>query len=220
MEWFAHFMLPLGLGLFGFIEPCSIGGHIAFLGALSDQPKSRQLASLAVFTAARTIVFGVIGIAVSFIGLLFVGGQKTFWILFGVAYIALGVLYLSGKSQLFMRILALPSRSSSQRSAIVFGLILGVNIPACAAPLLFAVAGSAAGANSLLLGFTTLAVFGFALSAPLFAVAFTPKVSNVIPLLGSTSRRLHLAIGGILVLVGVWSVWFGLFVNPADWQLQ
>lgn len=220
MEWFAHFVVPLGLGLLGFIEPCSIGGHVAFLSSLSNQTKSRRLMSLALFTAARTIAFGAIGAAVALIGLLFVSGQKAFWLLFGLAYAALGVAYLTGKAKYLMRGITLPAPGHEQRSSLVLGLILGVNIPACAAPLLFAVAGGAIGAGTFLLGFTTLAVFGLALSAPLFVVALTPGISNVVLAMGSPSRRTHLIIGGILVVVGTWSMWFGLFVDPADWQLQ
>lgn len=220
MEWFAHFLVPIGLGLLGFIEPCTIGGHVAFLSSLAGQPKAHRLMSLAVFTATRTIAFGAIGIVVSLIGLLFVGGQQAFWLVFGLAYTALGALYIAGKAKYFMRGIVLPAAGEAQRSAVILGLILGVNIPACAAPLLFAVAGSAVGARTFLLGFMTLALFGLALSAPLFVVAMAPKISNVVQALGSSSRRTHQIIGSILVLVGVWSMWFGLYVDPADWQLQ
>lgn len=217
MELIAHVLLPLGLGLLGFVEPCSVGGHIAFLGSLAGQSAGRRLASLAAFTAARTVVAGAIGVLVSLIGVLFVVGQKTFWFAFGVAYVALGALYLAGKAKLLMRGIVAPAHAGARRSALLLGLVLGVNIPACAAPLLFAVAGGAAGAGSALLGFTTLALFGLALSAPLFVVALVPGVSNLVRGLGSSSRTVHRVTGVVLVLVGLWSVWFGLFVDPADW---
>jgi len=219
VEWFAHLLVPLGLGLLGFIEPCTVGGHIAFLSSLADQTKARKLASLAVFTVARTIIFGAIGSVVSLVGLLFVSGQKTFWFVFGLAYIALGAVYLAGRAK-HLRGIDVSTDHHSKRSALVLGLILGLNVPACAAPLLFAVAGSAVGAGTISRGFATMALFGLALSAPLFVVALAPKISNVIRALGSHSRRTHWIIGSILVLVGVWSLWFGLFVDPADWQLQ
>jgi cytochrome c-type biogenesis protein len=220
VEWFAHFLVPLALGLLGFIEPCSIGGHLAFLSSLAGQSTTRRLTSLAVFTAARTTIFGALGIVVSLVGLLFVDGQKIFWFLFGLAYIVLGAVYLAGKAVHLMRGIGFAADSSSRSNSLVLGLILGLNVPACAAPLLFAVAGSAVGASTFLLGFTTLAVFGLALSAPLFVVALAPGISNVVLALGAHSRRTQLTIGGVLVLVGVWAALFGLFVDPADWQLQ
>ena len=220
-EWSlaAHIFLPIGLGLLGFVEPCAIGSHMVVLGTLKEQSRTGRLASLLAFLATRTIVFGLVGIVVALVGQHFVTGQKAFWLIFGLAYVALGCLYLIGKAGLVMRRIGLRWQSpNGQRNAVVLGVLFGVNVPACAAPLLFAVAGSAAGAGVYAMGFTTMALFGLALSAPLLLISAVPKLARALEAVGSASQWLHRVIGSILIAVGVWSVWFALFVDPADWR--
>ena len=155
-----------------------------------------------------------------FIGQHFVTGQKIFWLLFGLAYVALGFLYLIGKAGLVMHQVGFKRPPhASHHSSVLLGVLFGINVPARAAPLLFAVAGSAAGAGAFSAGFITMAVFGTALSAPLFLIIAIPKLGTVLETVDGAARWVHRLIGTILVAVGVWSMWFGLFVNPADWQL-
>ena len=160
---------------------------------------------------------GVIGLAVAAVGLAFAVAQKGFWLLFGVAYLVLGALYVAGKADILMRRIGLHRPGdTSWKSSLGLGFALGVNVPACAAPLLFAVAGLAAGSQTYAVGFFTMGLFGIALSV----MAFVPTIARAIESLGTLSRRLHIVLGALFIAVGLWSVWFGLFVNPADWQLQ
>jgi len=221
-EWSlaAHIFLPIGLGLLGFVEPCAVGGHMVVLGTLNEQSRTSRLTSLLVFMVTRTMAYGVVGIVVVLIGQYFVAGQKAFWLIFGLAYAALGFLYIFGKVGLLMRRIGLHRPSPrGQRNAVLLGVLFGANVPACAAPLLFAVAGSAAGAGDYAAGFITMALFGLALSAPLLLIVAVPRFVRVLEAVGGASQWLHRFIGVILIAVGVWSVWFGLFVDPADWQL-
>lgn len=217
-EWSlaTHFLLPLGLGLFGFIEPCAIGSHLLLLGTLREQSRSARNVSLLIFIATRTFAMGVVGLIVAVIGQLFVDAQKAFWIVFGVVYLALGVIYLLGKADVIMkRITPRLTPDLQNRNAIVLGIVFGVNIPACAAPLILAVAAAASRSDAVTAGFLTMALFGLALSAPLLLlVAFPSLNERFSQLLQSGSRRLRLCIGTVLIIVGLWSMWFGLFVDP------
>src|SRR5204863_9591152 len=71
------------------------------------------------------------------------------------------------------------SRLGDRRGSAALGVLFGLNIPACAAPLVVAMLGAAAVEGSagapLASGFITLGLFGLALSLPLiFAVLFEP----------------------------------------------
>ena len=218
IEWSlaTHFLLPIGLGLFGFIEPCAIGSHLLLLGTLRDQSRPARNLSLLIFIATRTFAMGVVGLIVAFIGQLFVDAQKAFWILFGVVYLAMGFAYLLGKTDLIMkRITPRLSPDLHNRNAIVLGIVFGLNIPACAAPLILAVAAAASSSDAVTAGFITMALFGLALSAPLLLLVAIPSLNERLSrLLHSGSRRLRLSIGAVLIIVGLWSMWFGLFVDP------
>jgi cytochrome c-type biogenesis protein len=128
------------------------------------------------------------------------------------------MLYLFGRAGRFMASLG-PSLSSlsSLRGSALLGLLFGLNIPACAAPLLFALLGTAAaggsGGAALAKGFTSLGLFGFALSLPLIAAVAFPGVNRLLDRLAGLSRQLPKWTGLIMLALGVWSIWFGLFVT-------
>lgn len=90
-------------------------------------------------------------------------------------------------------------------------------IPACAAPLIFALLGAAvaSGATGAMLaaGFASLALFGAALSLPLvLAVVFEPA-RRALDWLSDLSRRLPVWTGLLLIVLGMWSIGFALFVE-------
>lgn len=222
MEWAltAHLVLPVTLGLLGFIEPCAIGSHMVALGAVSARSRAEQAVSLLLFVLTRTVVFGLVGLIVAYIGHQFVVGQKVFWLLFGSAYVILGALYFAGKTGWLSYGVGAGQRlASGQRGAVGLGILFGLSVPACAAPLLFAVAASASNASAHLLGFVTMALFGLALSAPLLVVAVVPKCSVALVRIRAGAPRVRRTLGALLVGMGAWSIWFGLFVDPTDWQL-
>ena len=211
-------LLPIGLGLFGFIEPCSIGATLVFIKAIEGRSDAAKFAQIAVFALTRAVFIGLLGMLAVAIGATFLGLQKFAWIVLGVLFAAIGMLYLFGRAGRFMASLG-PSLSSlsSLRGSALLGLLFGLNIPACAAPLLFALLGTAAaggsGGAALAKGFTSLGLFGFALSLPLIAAVAFPGVNRLLDRLAGLSRQLPKWTGLIMLALGVWSIWFGLFVT-------
>lgn len=153
--------LPIGLGLFGFVEPCSIGSTLVFIKYLEGKGASEKLAQVAIFTITRALFIGLLGVLAVLVGAAFVGLQKGAWVLLGAVYVAIGVLYLTGRAKALMLSLG-PSlgRISGSRGSVSLGLLFGLNIPACAAPLIFALLGAAAAAGiagtTLAAGFVSL----------------------------------------------------------------
>ena len=101
--------------------------------------------------------------------------------------------------------------------SVMLGLFFGLNIPACAAPLILALLGAAAAGGAsgatLVSGFVSLALFGLALSLPLvLAVSFAPARRGQ-DRLAALSRRLPFWTGILFAALGAWSVWFGLYVS-------
>jgi len=223
IEWSltTHVMLPVSLGLLSFVEPCAIGSHMVILGALAGQSRAKRAASLLLFAATRTVALGIVGVVIAYIGQQYISSLKVFWLLFGIAYTVIGVLYVAGKAGIVMRSIGVSGQfSGGRRGAVALGALFGLSVPACAAPLLFAVAASVAGANAYALGFVTMALFGFALSAPLLLVATVPKLGAVLEEMRAAPRWVHRTIGLLLAGAGLWSIWFGLFVEPSDWTMS
>lgn len=211
-------VLPAALGLFGFIEPCSIGSTLIFIKYLESKAAAGKLAETALFAVTRALFIGTLGMVAVLLGAVFLGLQKGAWIVLGVLYVLVGTVYLAGRGRALMLSVG-PSlaRISGARGSVGLGVLFGLNIPACAAPLLLillgaAAAGGATGAT-LAAGFVALAVFGFALSLPLVVAVLFAPARRALDWLASLSGRMPFWTGVVMVGLGLWSIGFGLFAT-------
>jgi len=213
-------LFPLALGLLGFIEPCSIGSSLLFLKYIEGREAAERVAQTVLFTLTRATFMGGLGAMAALVGATVLGIQKAGWLLLGAVYVVLGVIYVMGKAgSLARRVGPRLDRVSGTRGAIGLAVLFGLNVPACAAPLLFAVLGAAtvggaSGAAQIGTGFLSLAVFGLALSMPLVAVVAWSRTRRLLDRLSRLSGRAPTWIGLLLVVFGLWSLYFGLFVSP------
>lgn len=212
------FVLPIGFGLLGFVEPCSIGATLLFIKTLEGNGRLMKVAQVGAFAAARAVFIGLLGAIAVLVGSAFFGFQRAAWLLLGTLYVALGLLYLVGKSGWVMRTLGPRLRSlANVRGSAALGLFFGLNIPACAAPLLLALLGASAAAGArggtLQEGFVALALFGFALSLPLAVAVPFAAARRALDWLAALSRRLPFWTGVLFVLLGLWSIRFALIVS-------
>jgi cytochrome c-type biogenesis protein len=218
MEFTKLVLLPIGLGLLGFIEPCSIGSTLIVVKQLEGKSAADKLAQITVFAGTRAIFVGLLGVLAVLLGTAFLGFQRAAWLALGLLYAGLGILYLTNRIGPFMVSLG-PSltRLADMRGSTALGILFGLNIPACAAPLLLALlaaaaAGGAVGAT-IASGFISLALFGLALSLPLIVAVLFAPARRALDWLAGLSRRLPTWTGLLLLALGAWSMWFGLFVK-------
>ncbi len=211
-------VLPAALGLLGFIEPCSIGSSLIFIKYLERKEAARKLAETILFAATRALFIGALGVLAALLGTAFLGLQKGAWIVLGAIYVLIGSLYLAGWARVLMLSVG-PSLASlsGTRGSVGLGMLFGLNIPACAAPLLLillaaAAAGGATG-TTLLGGFVSLAVFGLALSLPLVLAVLFASARRALDGLAGLSGRMPFWTGLVLMVLGLWSIGFGLFVT-------
>lgn len=209
-------VLPLGLGLLGFIEPCSIGSTVLFVKYLEGVDALTKVAHTTVFAVTRGVFIGGLGALAAFIGSTFIDVQRSFWVLLGSAYIVLGAVYLFRQQWRLTQMLGpLATRARTGRGAATLGLVFGLNIPACAAPLLAAIFGASFGAATVAQGFWVMAIFGLALSLPLvIAVAWT-RARAALDRLTRMAERAPVWMGVVLIVLGAWSVYLGFTVTQA-----
>jgi cytochrome c-type biogenesis protein len=214
-------LLAVGLGLLGFVEPCTIGTSLVFLKQLDGLGRREAALQTALFVATRALVIGLLGAVAALAGTAFAGFQRFAWLAFGLLLGVLGLAYLTGRGgALMVRLGPRLDRLAEWRSrGVGLGLLFGLNIPACAAPLLFGTLGAAAVAArdplwGVVQGFLTLALFGVALSLPLVVLVAWPAARRLLDRALAWSARVPRIIGGVLIALGLWSIYFGLVVTP------
>ncbi|MGH8631340.1 MAG: cytochrome c biogenesis protein CcdA [Burkholderiales bacterium] len=202
----------------GFIEPCAIGATLLFIKTTEGQAPATKVGQVLAFTLSRALFIGSLGGFAGLLGTGLLGMQKAIWLLVGGLYVVIGVLYLTGRiGALMLSIGPKLASLSSPRGSIVLGAAFGLNIPACAGPILLALlAASAAGGASgatVARGFVSLALFGFALSLPLVVAVLFAGARRALDWLAGLTRRIPFWTGVLFVVLGLWSIWFGLFVS-------
>lgn len=204
MEIFQLTVIPIAFGLLGFVEPCSIGANIIFLGYL--QARERQkLMEAAKFTITRALFLGLIGMTAGVLGQPLRTGTFSYSLFLGLFYIALGLLALWwGYRGMGMGSLDL-GRYLPKEGAIPLGVIFGLSAPACSLPLLLALVGLGA-LKGAWIGFFTLSLFGLALSAPLLWIARSQMAEAVLRRLGRAALQTPYLPGLALIVVGAVSV--------------
>jgi cytochrome c-type biogenesis protein len=209
---------PVGLGLLGSIEPCSIGSTLVFIKYMEGKDARTKRIQVGLFAATRAIFIALLGFLAALIGTAFFGVQKAAWVLLGAMFIAVGLLFVLRRGAVLMTAMGPNLNSlSGLHGSIGLGLLFGLNIPACAVPLLVILLGSAAvhGATggALVAGFVSLALFGLALSLPLVVAVLFERALRALDWLAGLSRRLPFWTGVLLIVLGLWSIWFGLFAR-------
>lgn len=211
-------LLPIGLGLLGFIEPCTMGSNLILIKHLERLPYRRRLMQMLVYAITRGLLMGLLGAAAAWIGSRFFGVQRALWMALGVVYLGFGLLYLAGRQGwLVARLSPLLSPSAGTRGSALLGLVFGLNVPACAVPLIVVLLGfnasQAASGNTPVQGFVSLLLFGLALSLPLLLAVLWPRAARLLDVLASLSVRMPRWTGLVLVALGLWSIGFGWFAH-------
>lgn len=216
----AMMLFPLALGLIGFLEPCSIGASLLFLKTLEGNSPAVKITQATVFTLTRALFIGTLGAMAALIGTAFLQFQRGGYVMLGTLYVVLGIVYLTGfAGKLMARIGPSMSRFSTVKGSAALAVFFGLNVPACSLPLLAAVLGSAAvaGASEVGQGFAMLALFGFGLSLPLLVAVTFGRAQRALEWLLDYSRRAPVMIGALFVILGAWSIYFGI---SAPWARQ
>jgi cytochrome c-type biogenesis protein len=197
MEFYQIILVPVAFGLLGFVEPCSIGANIIFLGYLQARKAGKILEAIK-FTITRALFLGLIGLLVGVVGQPMRTGTYSYSLLLGATYVFLGILGLwwsyrgTGLASLDL------GRYLPREGALPLGVIFGLTAPACSLPLFLALLGLGA-IEGAWVGFVSLFLFGLALSAPLVLIARSEKAEEILRSLGTKATKVpYLAVLGLI----------------------
>src|SRR3546814_11230661 len=93
---------PAGLGVIGFVEPCSLGSSLVFVKDLEGKGATAKLLEVTLFAVTRAAFIGLLGVVAALLGALFLDLQRGAWLLLGALYAALGLLLVTGRARALM----------------------------------------------------------------------------------------------------------------------
>lgn len=200
-------LLPIGLGLLGFLEPCSLGANILFLNLLAKADAARRVRETLVFTGTRALFLGLLGALGAVAVQPLARAQAGYSLILGGFYIALGLASLAATWKWSLPASLDPGQLLARWAgrAAPLGVIFGLTAPACAAPLFLALVGQASPGGAAR-GFVTLGLFGLALSAPLVAIAASPRAHVLLGRVQIWAGRVPAAASLILIGLGILSI--------------
>ena len=201
-------LLPIGLGLLGFVEPCSLGANLLFLNLLATSGTARKVREALVFAATRSLFLGLLGAIAALATHWLVRAQAGYSLLLGLFYIALGVASLATTWKWTLPTSIEPGQLLARWAgrAAPLGVIFGLTAPACAAPLFLALVGQASPGGAAR-GFVMLGLFGLALSAPLVLIAAWRRADALLRRMRAWAGRVPAVAGIVLIGLGVLSIW-------------
>lgn len=211
MDLLQSLILATGLGLLGFVEPCSVGSHLILLKYLDQLPARQRWLQTLIYTLVRAVFTGLLGVLAAVIGAGFLGVQHGLWGVLGSLYVMLGGIYLAGGAPwIIWQINRLLPHVSLKAGGASLGAVFGLNIPACAAPLLAVLLGDAAAqaaaGSGAAYGALSLFVFGVALSSPLVLAVFTRPGRRLLTAIAGLAGRMPRWTGAVLIALGLWSI--------------
>ena len=203
--------VALAAGLVSFASPCVIPlvpGYLSFMTGLSGEDlaagrgRGRVLVGSLLFVLGFAIPFALLG-AFAQTAFFFLQQSTTARVVMGLVVVVLGVLMARGT---LMREVRLMDRApdGGLASAPVLGFVFGVGWTPCVGPALAAILTLAATSDGAARGGFLGMVFAFGLGIPFVLVGLLfRRMAGAVDLLKRNARRLQMAGGALLSLVGV-----------------
>jgi len=173
---FSTFHFPLLLiaiailaGLLSFLSPCTLPILPAYIAAMLQTDQKKQVMMTASFLAGLILLFTLLGMSSSAVGILLRSKLTIMTQLSGAVIMIAGVMIISGKGLNGIGIKM--ETPNTALTAFLFGGVLGLSWTPCVGPILLAVLALASSLQSSIEGGILLMSYGLGLGIPLVALS-------------------------------------------------
>ncbi|OMH31767.1 hypothetical protein [Motiliproteus sp. MSK22-1] len=202
-------ILSLLFGVVGSIEPCALSLHSLFVRTVSSMGRLSKIRELLIFCTIRIFTSALLGTSVALIGYGLYRFQYGLFKLLGMVYLVVGMFMLSSALRKRLRLFRmLPSHFPEKYlSTVTIAILAGVSIPACALPLLALLLGQALLLGDILLGFSSLVLFGVGLCLPLVWLLVSKRGEFLASKLAQWSSRFRGLVAVLVIVLGIGMLW-------------
>lgn len=188
-------ILPIVLGLLGFVQPCVVGMNSIFLGYLREEDSSARARELLKYTVVKTLFAALVGLGAAGVGAAVLGGASKN--ILRILLVLLGGIYIASRFK------AMPVPNIMPKGNFSYGVLYGLGVPACAVPLLISLGLIAAFSGSIYSGVTLLSAFGLAISLPLLLIGISGRRSETMKQAARLTGVSPIFAGVTLILAGL-----------------
>ncbi len=228
MEVLALPLLAVVAGIVSFSSPCAlplVPGYLAYVSALplsdlgdASARKATLRASL-MFVSGFTVVFTALGASFAVVGSLLLRNVDWITRVAGVGIVIMGLGMLGVLRIPFLmqeRRYDLSKLPRGPRAAFPLGMAFAFGWTPCIGPILATILALAGASGTVAVGASLLALYSLGLGVPFVALAvWYQRATRSMAWLRRNSRRLEMAGGSMLLLVGVMfmsGAWSALFI--------
>ncbi|NMR21047.1 cytochrome c biogenesis CcdA family protein [Cellulomonas fimi] len=221
MELYALMSLALVAGVISFTSPCCLPmlpGYVSYVsglrqpvaaagGTVAVQERTRVMTGSVLFVVGFTLVFTVLGITASALGLLLVQNRQVINVVGGSFVVLMGLVMVGVvRVPLLQRRFAIDTARFSRgpAGALPLGAAFAFAWTPCVGPVLTAILATAAGSGTLGRGMALLVAYSLGLGIPFLLLAAGMIRGKRRPeWLARNTRRIELAGGVLLVVTGL-----------------
>lgn len=205
-------------GAVSFVSPCVlplVPGYVSYVaghtaGTMDIEPSDRRRQAISMglyFVVGFSTIFIVLGASATALGQMLLSYRYELNFVGGAIVILFG-LFMIGMAKITMMQrefrfhLSVPG--GRPLSAYVLGLAFGFGWTPCIGPILGAILTASAASATVPEGVALLAIYSAGLGFPfLFAAAFTDRLTRRLRTIGQIGRRLHQVAGLVMVAMGI-----------------
>ncbi len=202
-------------GIASFISPCLLPMlpiYISYFIGEEDKSSSRKIVNAIGFVIGFTLVFLILSIFASTLGMIISNNIRYIKIVFGIIIIFLGLNYMEAINIKFLnksKVLDVDKKNLNFVKAILFGVIFSISWTPCIGTFLSSALLLIAKHQDMVKGILLMFVYSIGLGIPfVISVVLIEKLKQVFDIIKKNYNIIKKISGVILIVIGIYTIFF------------
>ena len=202
-------------GIASFISPCLLPMlpiYISYFIGEEEKKSSKKIINALGFVLGFTLVFLILSIFASSLGMIISENIRYIKIVFGVIIIFLGLNYMEAINIKFLnktKVIDADKKNLNLLKAILFGAIFSISWTPCIGTFLSSALLLVAKHQDMLKGILLMLVYSIGLGIPfVVSVALIEKLKQVFNVIKKNYNIIKKVSGAILIVIGIYTIFF------------